>query len=115
MDAVARGELLRLAAVRRHEVDVAERLDIPELAARGRERDLRAVGRPGGIPVVVVAVGELRRLGRPVGRDDEDVRVAIAGPADAVELEAEPLEAARRPFAVVLLRLPLRLVLSSGS
>ena len=55
-----------------------------------------------GCAVLVVAVRDLLRLGRAVGRDDVEVAPPVAGPADAVELELEPREAPRRPLLVVL-------------
>ena len=54
-----------------------------------------------GCDVLEVAVGELLRLAGAVGRNDEDVPAPVARPADAVELELEPLEPPRRPLLVV--------------
>ena len=72
------------------------------LAGRG-ERDALAVGRPGRARVLVVAVGDLLRLGRAVGRDDVEVTAPVARPADAVELELEPREPPRCALLLVLL------------
>ena len=70
--------------------------------ARRGERDALAVGRPGRLRVLEVAVGDLLRLGGAVGRDDVEVPAPVARPADAVELELEPLEPPRRALLVVL-------------
>ena len=101
--AVAGREPLRLAPGGRDDVDVAEQLDVPVVAAGGAERDALSVRGPGGLAVLVVAVGDLLRLGRAVGGHDEEVRAPVAGPADAVELELEPREPPRRALLVVLL------------
>ena len=60
-----------------------------------------AVRRPGRLPVLEVAVGELLRLAGAVGRNDEDVPAPVTRPADAVQLELEALEPPWRPFLVV--------------
>ena len=80
---VVRGQPLRLAALGRHDVDVALELDVPALLARGGERDALPIRRPSGLRVLEVAVGELLRLAGAVGGDDVDVPAPVAGPADA--------------------------------
>ena len=100
---VVRRQPLRLAALGRHDVDVALELDVPVLVPRRRERDALAVGRPRRARVLEVAVGDLLRLGRAVGGDDVEVPPAVARPADRVELVEQPREAARGALLVVLL------------
>ena len=100
---VVRRQPLRLAAVGRNDVDVALELDVPVLVPRRGERDPLAVRRPGGMPVLEVAVRELLRLGRAVCGHDVDVPPAVARPANLVELVEQPREPARRALLVVLL------------
>ena len=80
-----------------------DELDVPAVAAHGAEDDAPAVGRPGRrVVVLAVAVRELP-LVAAVEADDEEVLAAVAGPADAVELEEDAGEPPRRAPAVVLL------------
>ena len=100
---VVRRQPRRLAAVGGNDVDVALELDVPVLVPRRGERDALAVGRPGGVRVLEVAVGDLLRLGRAVCGHDVEVPAPVARPADRVELVEEPREPARSALLVVLL------------
>ncbi len=100
--AVAVRQELELSALGRHEVEVGDELRVPVVAARRREDQLRAVGRPDRGAVVLLGVGELSRLGASVSRDDEDLRATVCDPAFVVELVEEVRDAARRPPALVL-------------
>src|SRR5436305_13336885 len=51
--------------------------------------------------VLEISARQLPRIAIAVDADDEDVRAAVAGPADAVELVEEPREAARLAFLLV--------------
>jgi hypothetical protein len=53
--------------------------------------------------VLVVAVGQLQRLGGAVGEHDIEMTPSVAGPAHIVELEHEPLEAPRTALLVLFL------------
>ena len=103
MVAVAGSQPLRLAALRGHDIDVADQLDVPVLASRRGERDALPVGRPVRARVLVVAVGDLLRLGGAVGGYDVQVTPPVSGPADVVELELKPRESPRRALLFVLL------------
>ncbi len=93
---------LGLAAVGVHEVEVAQQLDVPVVLPGRGECDSLPVGRPRGVLVFEVAVGELRRRRRAVGGRHEEVPPAVAGPALVVELVLESQEAPRAPPLVVL-------------
>ena len=86
------------SAPSRVDFELVERLDefdVPAVAAHRPEDDPLAVGRPRRIVVLAVAVGELT-LVVAVEADDEQVRAAVADPADAVELEEDAGEPPRR-------------------
>ena len=98
------GQPLRLGSLG-VDVELVERLgeiDVPAVAAHRREDDSLAVRRPRRPVVLAVAVRELP-LVVAVEADDEDVLAAVAGPADAVELEEDAGEPPRPALAVVLL------------
>ena len=69
--------------------------------ARGDEGDGPAVGRPARRMVFVVAVSDLDRLGRSVGRHDEQVLPPVRSPSHAVELVLQSREPPRLPLLVV--------------
>ena len=101
---VGLGQSPRLGSLGIH-LELVERLlkvDVPAVAAHRGEDEARAVGSPRRRVVLAVAVGELP-LVVAVEADDEDVFAAVAGPADAVELEEDAGEPSRRTAAVVLL------------
>ena len=100
--AVAVRQQLRLPALGRKEVKVRDELRVPVVAARRREDELRAVGRPDRRAVILLGVGELTRLRASVCGDDEDLRATIGDPAFVVELVEEVRDPARRPPALVL-------------
>ncbi len=99
--AVLRGDLSRLAAARVDLVQAGDHLHVPAVAAKRAEDDSPAVGSPGRTVVLAVAVGELTLLAVEV--DDVEVLPPVADPADAVELEEDAREPARRAPRVVLL------------
>ena len=98
--AVAR-ERFRLAARCVDDVETVDQLGVPALVAQAVEDELLAVGGPGRGAVLEVAARQLRRVAA-VDSDDEDVLVAVARPADAVELMEDAREAPRLALAVVL-------------
>ena len=67
-----------------HQPDVADVVAVAVVVTDRRERDRAPVGRPRGIGVVVVALGELARIAA-VGGHHEDLRAPVVGEALAVE------------------------------
>jgi hypothetical protein len=79
---------------------VAELVVVAVGVARGHERDPGAVGAPGRLAMVVVAAGDLQRLGAIGERvDHEHVRPPVEGEADVVQAELERGDAPRRLLA----------------
>ncbi len=90
----------------RRDPDVgAELARVPLRLTVGRKRDRLAVGRPGGMLVEPVAVGDLR-CGAGLDVGDEDVGAPLVKVADAVEAVAQVADDARRRLlgSVLLLR-----------
>src|SRR5687768_2499878 len=86
VEAGVRGDADLVATVGQHPVDLGPVVVGPvDAVALGLERQVGAVGRPGGVLVVGGVVGELL-LVAPVGAHDEDVPVAgaVGGEGDAV-------------------------------
>ncbi len=104
---VGRGQPVRGAALGRNEPDVAHVVVVALVVARGGEGEGTAVRRPGGVGVIVVALGHLVRLAA-VGGHREDLRPPVVGEALAVEPVLERGDHARRPrLPLLLLRLGL--------
>jgi hypothetical protein len=84
------------------QVDVADVVEVPVLGPRGGHREPRTVRRPRGPAVLVRAACDEKRCGGPVRRHHEDAARAVDDPACAVEAGEQPVDASRRPSALVV-------------
>ncbi len=101
--AAALREPPRLSAGGGHQVDVAHHLEVPVGMTCGDEGDRPPIRRPGRRVVFVVALGELDRLGRSVGGNDEQVLPPVRRPPHAVELVLQAREPPGAALLVVFL------------
>ena len=96
------GDPPRLSPVGVHQPEVAAVVEIAVRVAGRAEGDDPPVGRPRGVRVIPLAVGELTR-GAASGRHDEDVSPAIIGESLAVVSVLERRDDPRRPGLLLVL------------
>ena len=99
--ALGRGQPLRVAPRRRHDVHVRRGRKIPVVVAGRHEGDQGAVGRPRGVQILEIARREPRRSVAVLEADDPHVMGPPDRPALLVEPVLESVDPARRTDAIL--------------